>query len=460
MIQALILLLAINFGPFLTLPLRRVLPKRPLDHHIRFIDGRPLLGSHKTLAGFVAGILFSGLVAGLLGVSIGVGLLAGLLGMIGDCISSFIKRRFQKPPGTNMPMVDHVFEAAFPLLFLHWVYAFTWLSMLTVMFLFIAIGWGSTWFRKKILLPDKRPRPKIIRSRYRFREWRACHIALSPFARLFNFESVLFYRLGVAGLFKCLGLYAQGVDNALKIRLRTVDIPCPRLPKAFENYRILFLSDLHIDGLDTLSEKLIELIKTVEVDLCIFGGDYRMEMYGSFLKANNRLKRLVPHIRSKDGVFGVLGNHDCLEIAPDLEDAGIVMLINDSEIIERNGAALAVIGLDDPHYYKCHDVEKALSGVPENAFKVMVAHSPEIVLEIDSHVADLCLCGHTHGGQIRLPGIGPVFTHSKAPRSTAAGLWRFNGVCGYTSCGAGSSGVPIRFHCRPEVVVITLRKAG
>jgi uncharacterized protein len=460
LIQALVLLLAINFGPFLTLPYHRFFPKRPLDHHIRFIDGRPLLGPHKTLAGFLAGIFFSGIVGVLLGVSLWVGLGAGFLGMLGDCLSSFIKRRFQKAPGTNMPVVDHIFEAGLPLLFLHAVYSFSWFVILIALILFVGIGWGSTWFRKKIFIPPQTTIPKVVRSNYRFREWRACHTALSPLARLLNFENVLFYRLGVASFFKCLGLYSRGLDNALDVQLKAVNIQSPQLPEPFEGYRILFLSDLHIDGIETLSEKLIQLIKDIEVDLCIFGGDYRMEMYGSFLKANEKLKRLVPHIQSKDGIFGVLGNHDCLEIAPDLEDAGIVMLINDAVTIQRNGDALTVVGLDDPHYYKCQDLEKAFEEVPLDAFKVIAAHSPEIALDIDESVADLCLCGHTHGGQIRLPGIGPVFTHSKAPRSTAAGLWQFNGIQGYTSYGAGSSGVPIRFHCQPEVVVMTLKNGS
>lgn len=457
LVQALIILLAINFGPLLTLPLQRLLPNRPLDHHIQFFDGQPLLGANKTLAGFLGGIVFSAIVGLILGFSVWIGFGAGLLGMFGDCLSSFIKRRLKKAPGTNMPVIDQIFEAAFPLYFLHTVFSFHWASTISILIIFIAIGWYFTWFRKRMLHPPQSGVPKVVRSRNRFREWRACHTALSPFARLFNFENVLFYRLGVAGVFKCLGLYDRGVDNALDLRITQVTVHLPNLPLTFEGYRILFLSDLHIDGLTDLPGRLIDRVKNIKADLCLFGGDYRMEMYGSFVNANERLKKIVPHIQSQDGIFGVLGNHDCLEIAPDLEDAGIVMLINDSITIQRGGDAVSIVGFDDPHYYKCHDIETAFEEVPQAAFKVILAHSPEILLDIDESVADLCLCGHTHGGQIRLPGIGPVFTHSKAPRSTAAGLWRFNGLIGYTSRGAGSSGVPIRFHCPPEVVVLTLK---
>lgn len=181
-----------------------------------------------------------------------------------------------------------------------------------------------------------------------------------------------------------------------------------------------------------------------------------MEMYGSFVEANRRLHRLVEHIQAMDGVFGILGNHDCLEIAPALEDSRICMLINESVTIDRQNQALSIVGIDDPHYYQCHDMEKAFSEIAPDDFAILLAHSPEVVDDIQGQRVDLCLCGHTHAGQIRLPGIGPLFTHCRAPRKYAYGLWRHDGTVGYTSSGAGSSGVPVRFNCPPEVVLLTL----
>ncbi len=457
MTKALILLVTINMAPLMTTLFQNNRFKHPLDGNGQFLDGRPLLGPHKTRSGFLFGVFAGGVMGGFLDLPLWIGPVAGFLGMIGDSFSSFIKRRTRKPPGTNLPVVDQMFEAGFPLLFLHGVGVLSFPAALAALFVFIGIGWGGTSLRGILFTPSPSRFPKVVRSKYPFREWRACHIALSPFARFFNFENVLFYRVGMAGVFKLVGLYARGLQNALDVRLNKIVVRSVRVPASFDDYRILFISDLHIDGMERLSERLIQLVKDIEVDLCIFGGDYRMEMYGAFTNANRKLKGLVPHIQARDGVFGVLGNHDCLEIAPELEDVGICMLINDSVTIRNNGDAVSIVGLDDPHYYKCHDLDKAFADVPKTAFAILAAHSPEIVMEIKDHRVDFCLCGHTHGGQIRLPGIGPVFTHSKAPRSTSAGLWQYNAIKGYTSTGAGSSGIPLRFHCPPEVVLVTLK---
>ena len=92
-------------------------------------------------------------------------------------------------------------------------------------------------------------------------------------------------------------------------------------------------------------------------------------------------------------------------------------------------------------------------------FIIFVAHSPEAYKEAAKHMSSLYLCGHTHGGQIRLPFYdGPIITHSRAPRRTAGGLWKYGDMRGYTSSGVGTSGVPLRFNCPGEVVFLTLKK--
>jgi predicted MPP superfamily phosphohydrolase len=257
-------------------------------------------------------------------------------------------------------------------------------------------------------------------------------------------------------VFKLTGLYTRGVKNALSIRVTGLGFSFKDLPDAFEGYRILFISDLHIDGIDGLDRRLIEIVSRQKVDLCLLGGDYRMEMYGPYGAVKEKLVALVQNIHAPDGVFGILGNHDCIEIAPELEDASICMLINESTMIERNGRTIAVCGVDDPHYYQCHDLDKAMQDVPGDAFSILLAHSPEIINGLGDHPVDLCLCGHTHGGQVCLPGFGPVFTHCPVSRQFISGRWQYNNTLGYTSWGAGSSGVPVRYNCPPEVVVIPL----
>jgi predicted MPP superfamily phosphohydrolase len=161
----------------------------------------------------------------------------------------------------------------------------------------------------------------------------------------------------------------------------------------------------------------------------------------------------------REGVFGVLGNHDCIEMIPDLEDAGVCMLVNDAYAIKRNRETIWLVGVDDPHYYKAHDFKASFKGIPKGAFSIFAAHSPEVYREAAQQLVRLYLCGHTHGGQIRLPFYnGPIITHSRAPRKIASGLWKYNGMYGYTTAGVGTSGVPLRFNCPGEVVLFTLKR--
>lgn len=430
----------------------------PLDNSHKLFDGYPVLGRHKTIGGFLCGVLTGGILGHLIGFSLILAMAVGFLSMLGDIFTSFIKRRLHLAEGTEVPVLDQVFESGAPLLLFHRVYSFSWQTSMAVFVMFLVISWVGSKLFTKAASPRKRNSLGLVRSSSRFREWKACHTALTPFARALNFESVIYYRWFMKGVFTCMGIYNQGVKNALNVQVKTMNIEFPTLPHAFNGYRILFISDLHIDGLDGLDERLKDLVSKLEADVCLLGGDYRMEMYGQSFKATRKLRDLVKHINVCDGIFGILGNHDCLEIAPELEDSGIYMLINDSFTLKKSGEALCIIGTDDPHYYKCNDMEKAFEEVPSSAFSILLSHSPEIIKDTDGKKIDLCLCGHTHGGQICLPMVGPAFTHCSVPRRFASGLWRHNTIIGYTSNGAGSSGIPVRFNCLPEVVLLTLSK--
>jgi predicted MPP superfamily phosphohydrolase len=133
------------------------------------------------------------------------------------------------------------------------------------------------------------------------------------------------------------------------------------------------------------------------------------------------------------------------------------MLMNQSLSVTHDGDTIWLIGLDDPHYYGCDDLLGALHGVPEEVFKVLLVHTPELVAEAATHGIDLYLCGHTHGGQICLPWLGPVISGANCPRRYVRGAWRHKRVQGYTSAGVGVSVVPVRFFCPPEIVLIELR---
>jgi predicted MPP superfamily phosphohydrolase len=123
------------------------------------------------------------------------------------------------------------------------------------------------------------------------------------------------------------------------------------------------------------------------------------------------------------------------------------MLINESLELPLGSQSIFIVGIDDPHYYGCDDLQLAMRGVPRESFKLLMVHTPEIIKEAHGYGIDLYLCGHTHGGQICLPIIGPIFVNANCARKFTRGTWQYKSLKGYTSAGVGSSGVPVRFFC-------------
>jgi len=458
-VKLLVLLWSINFAPPLLAFLCDEKWNRPIDGGRRMWDGRPVFGDHKTMRGVLGGVLAGGLAGFGLGFPLWLGFAAGLLSMSGDLVSSFIKRRVDLPCGKVVPGLDQVFEGALPLLVLGPYFSLgAWLTVL-LLFIFGCGAFAGSLALNEVVLRkpiDNYPRP--LRPGVRLREIRACQILSNPLHHFVNFEDSIYYHVFMKTVFKCLGVYEKGRKNALKLREEHVTLEFPDLPGAFDGYRILFLTDLHLDGLEGLTERLLEIVKPIRADLCIIGGDLRMETHGSFAPALAQLRRLLPEIRAKDGIYGILGNHDCLEIIEPLSEHGIQFLVNDSAVLTRDGERIHLAGVDDPHYFKCHDLDQAFEKVPPREFAILASHSNEIYRQAAAYGPRLYLCGHTHGGQIRLPVVGALFTHSKAPRRLLHGRWSYDGMEGYTSGGVGVSGVPVRFATEGEVSVITLKR--
>jgi predicted MPP superfamily phosphohydrolase len=135
----------------------------------------------------------------------------------------------------------------------------------------------------------------------------------------------------------------------------------------------------------------------------------------------------------------------------------IRMLLNECEPISRGEQSIYLAGIDDAHFYRVDNIEKAASGIPQNSFSILLSHTPEIYRQAAHAGFDLLLCGHTHGGQICLPGSIPLTLDSALPRRFGSGLWTYGDMRGYTSVGAGSSVVAIRFNCLPEITLHHLR---
>jgi len=253
------------------------------------------------------------------------------------------------------------------------------------------------------------------------------------------------------------GLYWRARNNAARIEVRHNDIAIAALPPAFDGYTILHLSDLHVDLNPAAMQRLSELLPQARYDLCVLTGDYRGRTYGPYTAALDGMRRLKACLEGP--VYGVLGNHDTIRMVPALEAMGIRMLLNEATVLSRGGARVHLAGIDDAHYYRVDNIEKAAEQIPDGAVSILLSHTPEIFRQAAHAGFDVLLSGHTHGGQICLPGAIPLTLDSKLPRRLGSGAWRYRGMAGYTSVGAGSSIVAARLNCRPEITLHRLRRA-
>jgi predicted MPP superfamily phosphohydrolase len=272
----------------------------------------------------------------------------------------------------------------------------------------------------------------------------------------FHIENSALSALAIEYALKMVGLFWRGRRNAERVQVRHNHVKVRELPDSFDGFSILQLSDLHCDMSERAMQRVGELLGTLSYDACVLTGDFLGETSGPFKRALAILADLRTEIR--DPVYGVLGNHDSIRMVPDLEKMGIRMLVNESDTIERGGRKIHIAGIDDAHFYRADNIEKATDLIPLDAFSVLLSHTPEIYRQAAHAGFSLLLSGHTHGGQICLPGGIPITLDSVLPRRLGAGPWKHHTMDGYTSVGAGSSVVPVRFNCPPEITLHYLEK--
>lgn len=220
-------------------------------------------------------------------------------------------------------------------------------------------------------------------------------------------------------------------------------------------FTILHISDMHVDMNEAAMQRLIELVGDMRYDLCVLTGDYRGKNLGPFEATLNGVARVRAHL--KEPVYGVLGDHDTIQMVPGLEAMGIHILLNESQVIARGDQQIYLAGIDDAHCFKADDIKKAALQIPFGKFSILLSHTPEVYHPAAHAGFKLLLSGHTHGGQICLPGFIPIILDAVLPRRMGAGAWRYHDMVGYTSVGAGSSVVPVRLNCPPEVTLHCLR---
>lgn len=255
----------------------------------------------------------------------------------------------------------------------------------------------------------------------------------------------------IEGVLRLSGLYWIGRRNAARVRVLVNEIVSADLPAAFDGFTILHLSDLHADNSPRAMSSVAHLLNDLDYDLCVWTGDYRGETFGDFRPCLRELSSLRARISTD--VYAVLGNHDSIRMVPDIEAMGVKLLLNESVVIARGDARLSLSGVDDAHFHHAEDLASAARGVPAGAYAILLSHTPEIYSAAAQAGFDLLLGGHTHGGQICLPGGFALTLDAVLPRRMGRGAWKHETMAGYTSAGAGASIVPVRFNCPPEITL-------
>ncbi len=256
---------------------------------------------------------------------------------------------------------------------------------------------------------------------------------------------------------RLLGFYGRGRRNALTPELVELTLTFPDLPPAFDGYRILHLSDTHLDYLPELAVTARARLSGKDVDLLALTGDVQGHYRAPLRDAVAPLAELVSGIGVGDRRLAVLGNHDPAAMAEALEGLGFAVLLNQSTVLGRRDQHIIVTGLDDVHRFYTPYARRALSDAP-GGFRIALVHSAEVADYAAAAGYALYLCGHTHGGQIRLPNGRSLFTRLRRCRFGADGEWRAGRMIGYTSRGLGISGAPLRYNCPGEMSIITLRR--
>ena len=264
-------------------------------------------------------------------------------------------------------------------------------------------------------------------------------------------------------------VYAAGIEP-YAIETVHLDLFAPRLPEAFDGYTIYQISDLHMRQMGRRERLLKALLeKLPAADLVAVTGDLVHTPAGiaPFLD-------LAQSFQAKDGVYAIFGNSEHKNgvrpyaFSRTLAASGITPLMNQHVLLSRGDAQIVLAGVDDPVNDK-DDTAAALKDAPGDLFTLLLMHSPDSVADAVLRGVDVVLSGHTHGGQVRLPWYGPLYTHSMLGRRMSDGYYsrrRLRRVIGirpgrtqlYVTRGIGISGLALRFLTRPELTIITLRR--
>jgi len=276
--------------------------------------------------------------------------------------------------------------------------------------------------------------------------------------RLFSWPTLAAAVGSAAAAGSMLAVYAADIEPRWPEIVR-LELPLPRLPARLDGLSIVQMSDLHAGYAagPARVRSYVDTVNALHPDIVAITGDmFHRGAVSAWMCAAE-----LSELRAPLGTYVVMGNHERHE-PPEVGEApfrrvGLTVLVNAAHSIQVDGDTLWIVGIDDV-LMRRSDLHQALRGVPETACKILLVHEPDLADRASLFPIDLQLSGHTHGGQIRVPGLGALLLPVMG-RKYPIGLNRVNGMWVYTSRGLGVNRPAVRFNCRPEITLFTLRTA-
>ncbi|MEI5889981.1 metallophosphoesterase [Bacillus cereus] len=260
--------------------------------------------------------------------------------------------------------------------------------------------------------------------------------------------------------------YATEIERKL-ITVTWNEVKSSNLPKEFNNKKIVQFSDVHLGPefslkqLDSLVEKMNEL----HPDIVVFTGDL-IDKFGTYNEEREEAKKILKEIHAPLGKYAVFGNHDrggggSLFYKKYMEEAGFSVLVNEVQKIKAdNGNYITISGLDDFLLGK-PQIDPTLKNLKQQDFNMLLVHEPDVVDKVARYPVDFQMSGHSHGGQVQIPFVGPLIT-TKLAESYVEGMYELEGknkpLYLYVNRGIGTTRMPVRFWSVPEISVFVLKK--
>lgn len=254
--------------------------------------------------------------------------------------------------------------------------------------------------------------------------------------------------------------YAIGIEPR-RVDFNKRNMLLPRLKPGFDGYRIIQISDIHFDSwiaAKTTLPQIVERINALEPDLIVITGDYVSTVPHD--EDVEHLRKNFANLQAKDGVLAIMGNHDhwhdVEKLRHMLRDAGVIELRNEVFKIQRGEDVLHIAGVED-HLQGLSDIDLVTEELTGEECAVLLAHEPDVAdISAATGRFDLQLSGHSHGGQIYFPFKGAMWLPAQGQKYPN-GHYQLGQMQLYTNRGLGTTLLPIRFNCPPEVSIFTLR---